>query len=268
MKKLLTFLLCAALLLACCATALADELEPQAVLVADQDYPVYSAPDTVGVPRGANNDAVLPAGTEYEVFCIDDEDASSIWLLIQYAVDKEHSRFGYISVDALPEDTEIEFAAWESKYAYLAQDASLTDDPLYSQSELAPLPEGQSVLVLASMGEWAYAESGSGDWVRGFVKQSMLHYDMVYYLADHSENLANGTLAVSPDGRLTLCMGLLTEDAPAAFLLKDELQGIEIGLTETSPDGDYLLEAALPDGTTSISFIPVGAEEALFRAEW
>lgn len=243
----------------------AGELKAQNIhFTGGQKYAVYSAPsDGPGVLRGGNGKAAVSTNDWIQVFGEDDG-----WILIQYAIDNEHMRFGYIPAETLPKSATVAPFAWNPKIAYLTQDASLTDDPLYSQSQLAQLPEGQSVLVLARMGEWAYVESSAGDWVRGFIKQSLLRYDMIYYLADHSENIATGTLAVTPDGRLVLRMGVRVEAQASAFLLKDELQGIEIGLTETTPDGDYLLEAALPKDTTSISFIPVGAEEPLFRVEW
>ncbi|MCH5287934.1 MAG: hypothetical protein J1E43_10955 [Christensenellaceae bacterium] len=267
MKKLFTVIICALLLLTCAASSLAEELTAFATeLTVNQDYSVYSAPDEFS-PRSAENDALITAGSSYQAY-----GEENGWILIQYAVDEEHARFGYILAEALPEGVEIEALDWNTQYAHLMLETALTDDPLQSQSELLTLPEGQMVTVLAMMDGWVYVESEAGDWVRGFVRQDQLRYDSIYYLADHSENLATGTLAITPYGQLTLVMGVKTEDVPAAFLLKDELQDIEIGKAELTEDNDYRLDGTLPEGTTSISFIPVDEDgtqgETLFRVEW
>ena len=265
MKKCFAVLLCA-LLLALCASALADDWIVQAELVAERDYPVYSAPDEMS-PRGADNDAVLPAGSGFRVY-----HQSEDWLLIQYDVDEEHSRFGFITADALPAGMSIASSGWHATTAYLTEDAALTDDPLHSQSALITLPEGHSLTVWTTMGDWAYVENISGDWIYGFVPNELLSYSAVYHLADHSEGLAMGGLIVDPNGDLTLAMFLPAETAPAAILLKDELQGIEIGIAERIGDNSYQLYGTLPDGTSSISFIPVDENgsrgETLFRVEW
>lgn len=265
MKKCFAVMLCV-LLLTLCASALADEWAVQAELVADRDYPVYSAPDEMS-PRGADNDAVLPAGSTFQVY-----DQSEDWLLIQYDVDEEHSRFGFITAEALPSGMSIPSQGWNATTAYLTEDAALTDDPLHSQSALITLPEGHSLTVWTTMGDWAYVENISGDWIYGFVPNELLSYSAVYHLADHSEGLAMGGLVIDPNGELTLAMFLPAEAAPAAVLLKDELQGIEIGTATRLGSNSYQLVAALPEGTTSISFIPVDGSgtpgETLFRVEW
>ena len=265
MKKCLAVMLCA-LLLALCASALADEWTVQAELVATQDYPVYSASDEMS-PRGADNDALLPAGTTFQVY-----DQWEDWLLIQYDVDETRSRFGFITAEALPTDMSIPSLGGTATTAYLTEDAALTDDPLRSQSPLLALPEGHSLTVLTTMGDWAFVEDSCGDFVFGFVPNSLLSYSAVYHLAEHSEGLAMGGLILDPNGDLTLAMFLPAETAPAAILLKDELQGMEIGTAERLESNAYQLKAVLPEGTTSVSFIPVDESgvqgEALFRVEW
>ena len=270
MKKLLIFIFCAALVF-CATTALADELTVQAELIAQQDYPVYSASGATAM-RGADNDALLPAGSPFEVYDIISNDEGE-WLLIQYAVDEEHSRFGYIAADALPEGVTIGHVSWEIQHAWLNEDAVLTDDPLRSGRELLALPEGQDLTVVSAMGDWAYVISMSGDWAMGFVRQDQLRYDAVYDLVDHSEGFARGLLIVTPYSDVKLAMWFDDKAVPAhAFLLKDELQGIEIGTAEPNGNNNYMLDASLPGGTTSISFIPVDADgtqgETLFRVEW
>lgn len=247
----------------------AGELEAQNIhFTGGRKYEVYSAPsDSPGVLRGGNGKAAVSTNDWIQVF--GEEDG---WILIQYAIDSQHMRFGYIPAESLPKNARVAPLVWDAKVAYLAQDTFLTDDPLYSQSKLLSLPQGQSVWVLATMGDWAYVESGSGDWARGFVRLEQLYTDSIYYLVDHSENLATGTLAITQSGRLTLVMGVKTAPVPAAFLLKDELQGIEIGTAKLTEYSDYRLESTLPEGTSSISFIPVDENgtqgETLFKVEW
>lgn len=266
MKKRFAVILCA-LLIALCAVSLAEEWTVQAELTADQDYPVYSAPDEMS-PRGADNDAVLSAGSKFQIY-----QQLEDWLLIQYDVDEEHSRFGFITAEALPSGMSIASPSYgEGRWAYLTEDTILTDDPLRSQSELMSLSEGYGVFAMTTMGDWAYVQSISGDWFFGFVPQSLLSYTAVYNLRDHSEDVAIGGLAITPYDDLTLVMRITTEDAPAAFLLRDELQGVDIGIAPWIEGNWYQLKAPYPEDTTSISFIPVdesGAPgETLFRVEW
>lgn len=266
MKKCLAVLLCALLLMGA-ASALADELTVQLVLTAERDIPVYAVPDALSSP-GTGNVTTMPAGTVYEVYT-----QFGDRLLIQYSIDETHARFAYVDPDVLPAGASVESLTGMARNAYLTEDTVLTDDPLQSQSELLTLPKGQVLVYLATMGDWVYVESISGDWVFGFVPQSLLTYDAFYDLADHSEGLATGMLFVTPDNDLRLAMKLTAETMPAAVLLRDELQGIDIGVAEPDDNDRYLLlDVALPEGTTSISFIPVDGQgtpgETLFRVEW
>lgn len=235
-----------------------------------QRYDVYSIPSNgPGSLRGGNGKAAVSTNDWIQVF--GEEDG---WILIQYAIDKDHMRFGYIPADALPAGAKVDTLDWSAaKDAYLTAATAVTDDPLYSRSELTMLPADARVTALATMGDWMYIESSTGDFLRGFVKQDMLCYDKTYFLSDHSDNLADGILTVTPDGRIKLNMGLKGDSSPAAFLLKDELQGIEIGVAERNPLGDYIIPTApLPANTTSISFIPLDSNntpgDTLFRVEW
>lgn len=237
--------------------------------IGGQRYDVYSIPSNgPGSLRGGNGKAAVSTNDWIQVF--GEEDG---WILIQYAIDKGHMRFGYIPADALPAGAKVDTLDWKNaKTACLAVDTPVTDDPLYSRSELTTLPAGARVTALATMGDWMYIESSTGDFLRGFVKQDALCYDKLYFLSDHSDNLADGILTVTPDGRIKLTMGLKGDSSPASFLLKDELQNIEIGVAERNALGDYALTAPLPANTTSISFIPLDNDgnpnETLFRVEW
>jgi len=56
----------------------------------------------------------------------------------------------------------------------LDEDATLTDDPLYSRASLKWLPAGTTVNYLCRMGNWAYIETTSGTRARGFVPLSAI----------------------------------------------------------------------------------------------
>ena len=266
MKKDFAALLLA-LLLMFAASAMADELTVQLVLTVGQDTPVYSVPDALSA-SGTDSVDTLPAGTACEVYA-----QFGDRLLIQYTVDEMNARFGYVDPDILPAGASVEGLTGIARNACLTEAAALTDDPLRSQRELLELPKGQSLVSLATMGDWVYVEIISGNWAFGFVPQNLLIHDAFYDLADHSEGLATGMLFVTPDNVLRLAMWPATDWASPAILLRDELQGIDIGLAKPDENGRYLLlDAAIPEGATSISFIPVdrdGAQgDALFRVEW
>lgn len=190
MKKLLTFALCALLILACAATALAHELVPQAERTAEQDYVVYTAPDELA-PQGE----MLTLGSAFRICGLEEG-----WLLIQY----NDGRFGYI---AAPEGIDVAALDWETQSAWLTHEVVLTD----GVGELLTLPEGAWVTALATLEDRVYIESSTGDIVRGFVQPEDLRYDMVFTLD------GAGVLTISPDGHFML-EGELPEGASSVNL--------------------------------------------------
>ena len=130
-------------------------------------YEVYSAPDK-GSIRGGKGKAKVSTNGWIQVFGKEDG-----WILIQYSIDSEHYRFGYIDATSLPknaEAAELDFAGIE---AVIDHPVTVTDDPLYSQSALTTQSGGESVAWLATMGDWAYIE-GAG--FRGFVPLDALSF--------------------------------------------------------------------------------------------
>ena len=232
-----------------------------------QKYDVYSAPDDRWALRGADGKAAVSTNDWIQVF--GEEDG---WLLIQYAIDKDHMRFGYIPAEALPKNASVKTLNWQPQMARLTHKTTLTDDPLFSRDALFTLPEGAPVTELAQMGDWVYIESSTGDFLRGFVKRSDLTTDRIFHIADHSDQRAAGTLTIAASGWMTLDMTASAANAPVAYRLRDELQNIDIGQAALNAKGSYELQGQLPESVSSISFIPVNGDgnlgEALFVIEW
>lgn len=165
-------------------------------------YAVYSGPGEDYL-RAANGKAAASTNDWIQVFGTDGD-----WVLIQYDISANQMRFGYIQASALPKNAQVEELAFQPVSAYTTRRATLTDDPLNTQCALTTLPEGAWVTWLATMGEWAYVESTTGDAMRGFVPVSVLSTDRVFNLADHqwNENAAAvaGSLTVRANGQVTL----------------------------------------------------------------
>lgn len=165
-------------------------------------YPVYTGPHAEYL-RAADGKASVSTNDWIQVFGVQDG-----WALIQYDISSTQMRFGYIEASALPGDVQVNALRFLNQDAYLTRRAALTDDPLNSQSTLLTLPEGAWVTWLATMGEWAYVESSTGDLVRGFVPVSSISTHRVFELSDHTfdSNAAAkvGSLTVMQDGTVTL----------------------------------------------------------------
>lgn len=84
-------------------------------------------------------------------------------------------RTGWITSEALPRNATVSKLTFTPVTAVLDYEASLTDDPLNSQSPFATLSQGTQLIWLATMGEWAYVESINYPLVRGFVKIESLN---------------------------------------------------------------------------------------------
>ena len=129
-----------------------------------QKHDVYSAPDKASL-RGGNDKARVSTNGWIQVFGREEG-----WILIQYSIDKDHYRFGYISDKSLPKKAAVPDLGFIRSTVYIANDVSVTDDPLYSHAGLAFLREGTAVTLLARLGEDTYIEGQSdGKTFRGFV---------------------------------------------------------------------------------------------------
>ena len=83
------------------------------------------------------------------------------WLLIQYHIDGNHYRIGWIEKSALPAGTKVERLKmsdfWENELYQqeIMEDCVMTDDPLGSGAAIAHLKTGRKVWSLAFLGaEW------------------------------------------------------------------------------------------------------------------
>ena len=141
------------------------ELEAELVKFAsNKTYAVYSAPDKISY-RASNGKAKVSTNDWIQVFGQEGD-----WILIQYAIDSDHYRFGYIDKKSLPKKADVPGLGFDRNVVYIANDVFVTDDPLYSRASIATLQEGTSVTLLARMGEDAYIEGQTnGETFRGFV---------------------------------------------------------------------------------------------------
>lgn len=222
-------------------------------------YPVYSGPGE-GYLRGAGGKAAVSTNDWIQVFGREGD-----WLLIQYDISSAQMRFGYIAASALPKNAEAPELDFRPVDARTARDVILTDDPLNTMGQLATLPEGAWVTWLATMGEWAYVESTTGDAVRGFVPLNALTIDRVFSLADHQWNpdaaALEGTLTVHADGMLTLQVTAWRADSagqePVRFAVYNETTMELLMLAEYAQVlGCYAGQGSMPQGW-SVLICPV-----------
>ena len=124
-------------------------------LSADHSRKVYLGPGR-DYPRAGNGKAAVGTNGWVQVFGQYDG-----WLLIQYHIDGNHYRIGWIEKSALPAGTKVERLkisdSWENEpYPQeIMEDCVMTDDPLGSGAAIAHLKTGQKVWSLAFLGaEW------------------------------------------------------------------------------------------------------------------
>ena len=230
-------------------------------------YEVYSAPSSSSL-RGGNGKAAVSTNDWIQVFGTEDG-----YILIQYAIDKDQMRFGYINESALPKNTSVNVLLWRDTAVYLTQSTTLTDDPLNSKNALLTLQKGSKVILLGTMGNWAYVETTSGTWARGFVPQSVLNDEQVYDLSNHSEGKARGTMTVGSNKQVKLEMTVTVNPLPAYFIMMDENE-VLLGYASAVPgkSGVYQMQGTLQNSTTCVRFIPVQSHgtqgNELFNVAW
>ncbi|NLX83692.1 MAG: hypothetical protein GXZ04_07780 [Clostridiales bacterium] len=244
-----------------------------------QKFPVYSGPGTHYL-RAANDKAMVSTNDWIQVF-----GQENGWILIQYDLDSQHMRMGYIEAAALPKNTRVNSLALYGQSFTLAAPVTLTDDPLFSRSALASLPQGQTVNRLSSMGSWAYVETlVNNKPARGFVPQVSLHLTTpaptstpsipAGQLYNGSFGFANyeGTVTISLNADQTLYDIRVYVKEPAAWKARQEgtdyLLGYQLyqnnqasALAKTAPDMDgftvYVLNASKAQGATTLGLVPI-----------
>ena len=136
---------------------------------ANATYPVYAGPGETYV-RGAEGKALVSANDWVQVFGYERQQGRD-WLLVQYAINPSHMRFGWIQAEVPGQNSPLWlYDRWLWMHATAVAPLTLTDDPLFSRSALVTLPEGTPLTLLALLNDsWYYlqAESEQGP-VRGF----------------------------------------------------------------------------------------------------
>ena len=176
MKK--TWMIVIALLL--CAAVAAAAAEPWTCVLTgfrvdfperDRKYAVYSGPGE-GYVRGAKGKASVSTNEWIEVF-----GTCQGWTLVQYRIDTNKYRIGYIPSQYVPSYLGLQELAFEYTPAKVLAKTALTDDPLGSRGALGTLPAGADVTVLAHMSGWVYVEYRN---MRGFILPETIGTEPVY----------------------------------------------------------------------------------------
>lgn len=123
-------------------------LVKQDVKLQSGKYPVYMGPGKE-YGRAANGKASVSTNGWIQVFGEYDG-----WLLIQYAINAEQYRFGWITDAALAKGQKVSTLSLVfGDYTTADRNESLTDDPLNSHYVLVTIPEGTAIEYLAQLGE-------------------------------------------------------------------------------------------------------------------
>ena len=147
------------------------------------------------------------------------------WILIQYDLSRDRMRMGYIEASALPKNAQVPQLNLNHTAVNIGYATNLTDDPLFSQSALAQLLQGQPVTSLSSMGTWGYIETTVNNTpVRGFVPGNALHMPIPrrpFPLTDTTPGLMAGTLynGTMPGQGYVAYTSMSLNDARDAFVI-------------------------------------------------
>ena len=235
-----------------------------------KSYAVYSGPDEEYM-RGANGKAAVSTNDWIQVF-----GKENGWILIQYAISKDHMRFGWISENALPKGASVENIQFTPVTAYTKTNTSITDDPLFSKSNLITLPEGCWVTWLATMGDWAYIESSTGDVLRGFVPVSNLRTYMQFNLNNWPVGdtpVLDGIITYDPisymvNMRIKRSINSPITEELVSFTMYDGISGKELYTIDTKEnDGSIIGSFVAPAMTTSIKIVGKDTNGIIY-SEW
>ena len=134
----------------------------------DQIFTVYSAPTSTayieanGKAKVSTNDWILIYGEENNYY------------FIQYSIDAETMRYGYIQSDSLtcPDTGEI---IWLNQEGSTKKKVTLINDPCGNKTKIKILPRGTEIKILGTLNGWAYIECYTSLVVRGFVEYKILN---------------------------------------------------------------------------------------------
>lgn len=165
----------------------------------NQRYDVYEGPRTEH-RRAGSGKAVVSTNGEIMVY--------GTWMgrmMIEYALDDDRHRIGWIDADQLPASAltgvpELPFpdGGFPEEYTYgvVTTRSTLIDDPRHARGYSATINAGTSVHVLARLGDWHLVEGFIGEELRmGFSHQNNLDLEHGY--------AANPEYAIDKYGRYT-----------------------------------------------------------------
>lgn len=152
----------------------------------NKKYEVYQGP---GEEYGRSGGGKGTVSTNGPVYCGGTWDD---WLLIEYEINGDKHRYGWIRLDDLPQKQRDDYEPFafsneygEFNYGVLIAGAALTDDPFYSKNAIAQVPAGTSVQVLAKADDYLLVNGFVGrDMHMGFVHES--YVDMKFGYAENT----------------------------------------------------------------------------------
>lgn len=240
-----------------------------------QKYEVYSAPDKSSI-RGANGKAAVSTNSWIQVFGREGD-----WILVQYSIDTSHYRFGYISAKALPKNTDVPQLAFHRTNVWSIGNVNLTDDPLYSRTALAVIPDKTPLTWLATLGEWAYVElTLNGQLTRGFIPANAITADSGVDLGSFKDSqgrtVFNGTLNVTYDGRIEVSL-TVAPDGPLAGADIDRVEmwrgddGMPLAVLYRDEAGTYFCNVLPGTAVSAVILAAIdvqGTDLALVNVNW
>lgn len=134
----------------------------------DQIFTVYSAPTSTayieanGKAKVSTNDWILVYGEENNYY------------FIQYSIDAETMRYGYIQSDSFT-CLNIGEIIWLNQESSTKKKVTLINDPCGKKTKIKMLPRGTEIKILGTLNGWAYIECYTSLVVRGFVEYKILN---------------------------------------------------------------------------------------------
>ena len=170
-------------------------------------WEVYTGP---GRDYGIANDGKARVSTKDWVQVLGGEGGGRI--LVQYAINDQRLRIGWIDADALVEEDrtyEVCYAPGDNylwRPCHVNRACAVTDDPLLSQSPVVSLPALTKASYLCCMGDWAMIDVATNKGrMRGFVPMDAVALDEIDLnqnpnFADAAALLERADIAAAPRG--------------------------------------------------------------------
>ena len=222
-------------------------------------FPVYSGPGTQ-YERAAGGKAVVSTNDWIQVF-----GQENGYYLIQYALSSTQKRFGYIDASAYAGSAEVQLLSLDKESATILFTTGLTDDPLGEGKATRSLAKGESVVWLATMGNYVYIETTGSAPSRGFVPRGAVEkaaqaitggYTGSAYAAQAEAAIESGVCRVTVTVAMTA--GSQTS-AITGYQLYANNVPVSADCTSVQENGAarFALTATLPANTSLIGLLPV-----------